>query len=211
MTDDEVMGLLNRLAGEKVARYQKRDAEYIPPEDLPPNIEGDICALVWYVGFLPSCDELIAHGAQKEQVSAALAKQKASLRIIEPSDLVPIPTNLAAELDGDLRAALAEEGESVPRQLDEKVVKWITEHRVEIYFNEGQHRGRPHVAVVLPDGKISVSLDDPPVLLTPHGYRGEASALKVVKKHLQPLRTLWDETRPDDQKLPIKIHSPLKT
>jgi hypothetical protein len=75
---------------------------------------------------------------------------------------------------------------------------------VEIYFNEGQHRGRPHVAVVLPDGKVSVSLEDPPTLLTPHGYRGEASALKVIKKHLIRLKKLWDDTRPDDQKLPVR-------
>jgi hypothetical protein len=87
-----------------------------------------------------------------------------------------------------LRVSLAEEAQDSVRRLDEKVVDWIPEHRVEIYFNEGQHRGRPHVAVVLPDGKVSVSLENPPVLLTPHGYRGEASALKVVNKHLERLQ-----------------------
>jgi hypothetical protein len=101
-----------------------------------------------------------------------------------------------------LRAWLAEEPQDSVRRLDEKVVNWIAEHRVEIYFNEGQHRGRPHVAIVLPDGKVSVSLENPPVLLTPHGYRGEASALRVVNKYRERLQQLWDDTRPDDQKLP---------
>jgi hypothetical protein len=202
MTDDEVAELLTKLGARRLAAWQRGEPGFELPEDAPSGIENDICALLWYVGSKPSRGDLLAAGATSEQIAAAMIAQKATLGIFEPSDLVPLPHELAQEIDADLRAALLDEPEESLRHLDEKVVDWITEYRVEIYFNEGQHRGRPHVAVVLPDGKVSVRLENSPVLLTPHGYRGEASALKVVKKHLQRLRKLWDDTRPDDQKLP---------
>lgn len=204
MNQEEVADVLIKLSAQKVAQFQKRDPAYTPPTDLPAGIEGDICALVWYVGAKPSRDELIALGATAEQADIALAVLKDTLRIVEPSDLVPIPVDLALTLQTELREAFAAEPEDTPQRLDERVVDWITEYRVEIYSNEGQHRGRPHVAVVLPDGKISVSLDDPPMILTPHGYRGEASARKVVTKYRDQLLELWHDTRPDDQKLPSK-------
>lgn len=204
MRQEDIQDRLIKLSAQKVARFQRREAGYIPPTDLPQGIEGDICALVWYVGAKPSRDELIGLGATSEQADLALAALKKTLGIIEPSDLVPIPVDLALSLQSELREAFAAEPASTPQRLDERVVGWITEYRVEIYSNESQHRGRPHVAVVLPDGKVSVSLDDPPAILTPHGYRGEASALKVVTKHRERLLELWHSTRPDDQKLPSK-------
>ncbi len=204
MTDEEIDALLIKLASAKVAQYQRRDPAYTPPDDLPEGIDSSIIELFWYVGAKPSRAELIAHGLSEQQADAALARKKAQLGIIEPEDLIPIPPDLAAQIDADLRAALEEEPEGTPRRLDERVVQEITELRVEIYSNEGQHRGRPHVAVVLQDGKVSVSLDDPPVVLTPHGYRGEASAVKVVTKHRTLLIDKWNSTRPDDQKLPVK-------
>jgi len=202
MTDDEVSDLLNKLGARRLAGFQRGESGFELPKDAPTGIENDICALLWHVGSRSSHDDLLAAGATPEQIAKAMTTQKVTLGIIEPSDLVPIPRDLAVALDTDLRAALLEEPEHSLRRVDEKVVDWITEHRVEIYFNEGQHRGRPHVAVILPDGKVSISLESTPKLLTPHGYRGEASALKVVKKYRRRLRKLWDKTRPDDQKLP---------
>lgn len=202
MTDEEVDNLLSALMARRVAAWQQGKLGPGLPGGVPEGTEADICAITWHIGMKPSRDGLLAAGATVEQVEAALAARKRLLDIIEPDDLVPIPPDLAEDIDRDLRAALLEESDDLRRRLDEKHVDWITEHRVEIYLNEGQHRGRPHVAVVLPDGKVSISLDDSPVLLTPHGYREEASALKVVRKHLSRLRKLWDDTRPDDQKLP---------
>lgn len=204
MTDDEVKDFLYRRSAERVAHYQKRTPGSAIPSELPSEIDGDIRALVWYVGAKPSRDDIFAAGATTEQVDAALADLKICLGIIEASDIVAIPTDLASEVTRDLQEALAEEPEGHLRRLDERWIKSIAEARVEIYSNEGQHRGRPHVVVILADGKVSVSLDDPPVLLTPHGYRGEASALKVVAKHRTRLRQIWDETRPDDQRLPTQ-------
>ena len=55
-----------------------------------------------------------------------------------------------------------------------------------MYGNESRHPGRPHVKVHLKDDAISVSLDDPPQILTPTGgMRGERSAIKTVKKYRQ--------------------------
>lgn len=204
MTEEEIDDLLIKLATAKVAQYQRRDPIYTPPDDLPEGIDSSIVELIWYVGAKPSRAEMIAHGLSAEQTDAALARKKAQLGIIEPNDLIPIPPDLAAQIDADLRAALAEEPEDIPRRLDERVVKEITELKVEIYSNEGQHRGRPHVAVTLQDDKISISLDDPPVVLTPGRYRGQAGAVKVVTKHRTLLLDIWNSTRPDDQRLPDK-------
>lgn len=204
MTDDEVKDLLIRISSQRYAAWQKGELDLAVSADLPKGIEGNISEGLWYVGVKGASEALIAAGATTEQAANAIIDHKNLLGIIEPSDLVLIPTGIAEKISRDLMKSLLDEPDNSPRRLDEVWVKCIKELRVEIYFNEGQHRGRPHVAVVLPDGKVSVSLEDPPVLLTPHGYRGEASALKVVKENLLLLRKLWDETRPDDQKLPSR-------
>jgi hypothetical protein len=74
--------------------------------------------------------------------------------------------------------------------------------RVEIYPNEGQHRGRPHCKVTyarrvagsfgLPDGEPLH-----PGRLGPH----EAAARKLVRKHGRRLLDDWFHYRPDDQRL----------
>lgn len=199
MTDEEVSALLLQLGSQRVAAWQR--GEMPPPSDAPEGFEHDIREILWHVGAKPSAGALLAAGATPEQVTAALEAKKALFEIIEPTDCVKIPDDLASQINADIETALSKEPEESFRSLNEKVVRWITECRVEMYHNEGQHRGRPHVAVVLPDGKISVSLENPPIILTPNGYRGEASALKVVKKHLRRLRKLWDDSRPDDQKI----------
>lgn len=121
-------------------------------------------------------------GASDEQIARALGRQKYTLGIVEAHDLVPIPADLARQIATDLETALAEEPADGWQRLDEKVVDFISEARVEIYYNEGQHRGRPHVAVILKDGKVSVSLDDPPVLLTKNGYRGDARHSRLFRQ-----------------------------
>lgn len=202
MTDDEVAELLLSLGSRRVARHQRREPGYEVSAEAPSGIEGDIEKLLWYVGMKPSRNELLTLGATPLQAEKAFAYYKCLFRVTEPSDLVPIPPDLASAIEEDLKMALSEEPAGGPQRLDEKWIKEITECRVEIYHNEGQHRGRPHVVVKLQDGKVSVSLDDPPELLTPHGYRGEAGAVKIVGKHRKRLRQIWDESRPDDQKLP---------
>ena len=171
---------------------------------LPPEIDGDISATMWRYGYLPGLDQLIAEGATPEQAARARAEAKALHSIVEEADLVPIPQDLATEIANDGRQFLAEEPDDLPRRLDEVHVKWITEIRVEIYFDEPKHRGFPHVAVILQDGKITVSLESPPRVMTPKGYRGEAAARKIVEKHLVRLLALWHSTRPSTQQLSPK-------
>lgn len=199
MTNEQLKDYLIKVSTALfAARQSEVNVSRIP--QLPAN--SDICAQLWYLGVVPSRDALVAAGATSEQIEAVMSELKAELAIIDPAEVVTIPPDLAHEIETDLQAALSEEPLNQPQRLDERLVKWITEYRVEIYSNEGQHRGRPHVSVILPSGSISVSLDDPPILLTPHGYRGEISAVKVVRKHRDRLLALWKETRPDDQKLP---------
>ena len=176
---------------------------------LPPDVAGNITAVLWRYGYRPGADELLALGATPDQIARAVQKQKAALEIYEPADLVPIPEKLAAEIAVDLATFLFEEPEDGLRRLDERVVDWITDLRVEMYFDEPKHRGRPHVAVVLSDGKISVSLEDPPKILTPHGYRGEASAKKMIEKTREPLLKLGKDSRQDTQNRdPAKAKAP---
>ena len=204
MSDDEVYDLLLKLSSKRVADWQKGLIRHLPAVDEPASAGTDICETVWYIGTRPIVPDLRSAGASDEQIARALGRRKHTLGIVEVSDLVPIPADLARQIATDLETALAQEPADGWQRLDEKVVDFISEARVEIYFNEGQPRGREHVAVVLQDGKVSVSLEDPPVLLTKNGYRGEASALKVVARHRTALRALWDDTRPDDQKLPSR-------
>jgi len=200
MTDDEVYNMLLSLAAKEYAAWQKGER----PEALknaPATAASSINEGLWYVGTRHITSDLFAHGATEEQVRSAVEKQKAILGIVEQSDLADIPNELQLEITDDLRNQLNDEPEDMLRRLDEKLIPEITECRIDIYLNESQHRGRPHVVVTLQDGQISVSLEDPPKVLTPHGYRGERSAQKVVKKHLKRLLEIWYETRPDDQKL----------
>lgn len=80
-------------------------------------------------------------------------------------------------------------------------VSYINQFRVEIWPNEGKHRGRPHVAVTLPRGQISISLDDPPEILTPKRLPHEREALAIITQYRERLIDFWDESRPDTQRL----------
>jgi len=196
MTDDEVEKRFLAIAVKLAKPYL--NGEY---GELPAAVRGDIQAILWEYGYLPALPLLVAEGATAEQTARARRATKTLFEIIEAEDLVPIPPDLVAHIARDLPIFLDEESETALRRLDEKHVDWITEARVEMYFDEPKHRGRPHVAIVLPDGKISVSLEDPPVILTPHGYRGESAARKVVAKYRVRLKALWDQSRPTTQQL----------
>ena len=201
MTDEEVYQRLMEESTREVAAFQKGERP-TSLEGAPVTASDSISELVWYVGAMHVQREVIDAGATQEQLADALIRLKATLGIEEPKTFLALPSSLATELANSLRDALADEPEGQPQRLDEKLISEIPELRVEMYMNESQHRGRPHVAVSLPDGKISVSLDDPPQVLTPHRLRGEASALQVIAKYRLRLLEIWSDTRPDDQRLP---------
>jgi hypothetical protein len=168
--------------------------------------------VLWDEGYVPASKLLIAKGVPAEQVKAEMAKVKGLLDIIEPSDLIAFPPDLHDELVNDLRAEISNEPPLALLRLDERVVKFISDFRVEMWSDESQHAGRPHVKVHLKNGAISVSLDLKPQNLTPRGgLIGEASALKVIKKHRKKLLKLWHKTRPDTQKLIKPQKSSLKS
>jgi hypothetical protein len=158
--------------------------------------------VLWDEGYIPASKYLIEAGVPERQVRTEMAKVKALLDIVEPSDLIAFPQNLHDELDKYFSAEISKEPPLTRLRLDERVVKLISEFRVEMWSNESQHAGRPHVKVHLKNGAISISLDPEPENLTPRGgLTGEATALKVIKKHRKKLLKLWQETRPDTQKL----------
>jgi hypothetical protein len=198
MTDEEVEDRLRKKACQLVVPFINRVAH---PR---PTLTQSDCGLevLWDEGYVPASKRLIAQGAPPAQVKAQMDKVKALLGIIEPSDLISFPPDLHDELVTDFKAVIVNEPPLAMRRLDERVVKEISEFRVEMWSNESQHAGRPHVRVHLKNGAISVSLDPEPQNLTPRGgLIGEASALRVIKKKRKMLLDLWQQTRPDTQKL----------
>ena len=198
MTDEEVEERLRKEACRLVVPFINRVAS--PRPTLSQSDRG--LEVLWDEGYVPASKRLIAQGVPPAQVHAQMDKVKALLGIIEPNDLILFPPNLYEELITDLKAEIVNEPPLALLRLDERIVKEISEFRVEMCSNESQHAGRPHVRVHLKNGAISVSLDPEPQNLTPRGgLIGETSALKVIKKHRQMLLDLWQQTRPDTQKL----------
>jgi len=163
---------------------------------------GSGLEILWDEGYLPARATLIAQGVPAADIDLQLAKVKELLDIVEPSDLVAFPADLHGKLITEIASEIASEPPLKRQRLDERVVRAITEFKVEMFSNESKHAGRPHVKVHLKGGAVSISLDDPPESLTPTGgIVGEASAIKVVAKNRKTLLALWNETRPDDQKI----------
>ena len=198
MTDKDVEDRLREEANRLAVPFLNRVVA--PRPSLTQSDRG--LEVLWDEGYIPASEILIASGVSEAQVKAEMAKVKVLLDIIEPTDLISFPSDLHQALVDDLMIELANEPPPTVQRLDERVVPFITELRVEMWSNESQHAGRPHVKVHLKDCAISVSLDPEPVNLTPRGgLVGEASALKVIKKNRGKLLKLWHKTRPDTQRL----------
>jgi hypothetical protein len=164
--------------------------------------EADICKLLWKFGFKPASIILKQQGVPPAAIDIAMSFYKSLWEIVEPSDLVVLPDNLERKMLDSYRDEISANPPQELQRLDERVIKEITEFRVEMYGDEARHAGRPHVKVYLQDGAISISLDDPPINLTPKGsMRGLDAALKVIGEFRSLLLDRWHQTRPDTQKL----------
>ena len=151
-----------------------RDGE--KPFSLEQAISKRGWEILWECGYRKAGVELIDAGEERQLVKTQLLKLKDHFEIVEKQDVVTFPNWLEQRLQ--------------------------TEFRVKMYTDERKHRGRPHVAAYLKNGKISASLEDPQINLTPSGgLVGEAKALKVIKKNRKALLQLWDQTRVDSQQL----------
>jgi len=185
MTDAEVLNRLIKVATQCAAERSSH---------------AQILDRLWDDGFLPARQVLLEEGVPSEQVHAQMAKAKEIFGVVEPADLTPLPLDLQTKLTTELEAEIHKE--SGPELLAERHIREITEYKVEMWSNESKHAGRPHVTVTVRGVQISVSLDEEPKNLTPKGtIVGEASALRVVKKNRERLLQIWEETRPDTQKL----------
>lgn len=79
----------------------------------------------------------------------------------------------------------------------------ITDFKVVVRPNEGQHRGRPHCVVQMDRGAPEVSVD----ILTGEILAGNPgpwrhTITKAILEHSAALKDFWDSLRPDDQRLP---------
>lgn len=158
--------------------------------------------VLWEYGYKIAASELLAQGEDKQLITLHLDVLKSYLQIIEKDDVISMPHQLQSCLYTSFDSEFSNEPPIKVERLDERLVKGIKNFRVEMYTDESKHRGRPHVAVYLKNGKVSISLDNPPKILTPSGgLVGEASALKAIGKHREELLKLWHETRADTQKL----------
>jgi len=86
------------------------------------------------------------------------------------------------------------------RSLLAEVTVEIGRFKAVIRPNESQHRGRPHCLIEL--NETSATFD----IVTGDRLAGslkrwDRTAEKVVKEHSDELMTVWNRTRPDDQKL----------
>ncbi|MBA4026724.1 MAG: hypothetical protein C0473_00630 [Cyanobacteria bacterium DS3.002] len=88
-------------------------------------------------------------------------------------------------------------------QLNEKKFARIKNFKVEIFPNESKHPGLPHCKVTIDDKSASFKLCDGTLLVGDLG-RYNAAASKEINKHKSELLTMWNDTRPDDQKLANK-------
>ena len=198
MTEEEIFSFLIERGAKLGAPYHNGEQPYaLRNSTLETGWE-----VLWEFGYCPAAEELQKSGEDQILVSNQMKRLKSYLRIIEFQDVVVFPESLSQELKADFDKTLPNEKPLNILRLDERLIKSITEFRVEMYTDESKHRGRPHVAVYLKNGKISISLDDPPENLTPSGgLVGEASALKVIEKNRDKLLKIWNETRVDTQKL----------
>jgi hypothetical protein len=204
VTDEQVERNLVRLACRRVVPFLNGTAR---PRRTRTQSDYSLKTL-WDEGFVPASRRLITDGVPPNHLKTAMNKFKRLLGIVEPDDLIFFPATLQKQLINELKAEVANEEPLATLRLDERVVSEISEFRVEMWSNESQHAGRPHVRVHLKNGIISVSLDPEPVNLTPRGgLIGEASALKVIKKYLKVLLDLWYRTRPDTQKLTARNYA----
>ena len=152
--------------------------------------------------FYPQAgQELIAEGADPAAIAAFIDKARAREQPLPSGQSLPLSGELFATVEATFRLEL-ENGPEGPARLDEKWVKSVTDFHMDIFHDESKHRGFPHVKVKLQDGDINISISkQPEVVAGTRGLRGEAAALKAVKKHHKALKKVWDDTRPDDQKL----------
>ncbi len=84
--------------------------------------------------------------------------------------------------------------------LVEKQYKEIRQFKVEIFPNESTHRGRPHCKVTTDKGAVTVDISNGGIIAGTAGH-WTRTIQKVVLSHSDGLKRLWDEMRPDDQKL----------
>jgi hypothetical protein len=84
--------------------------------------------------------------------------------------------------------------------LTEKTYPEIDAFKVEIFPNEGRHRGRAHCRVTTDDGSVSVDIETYEIIAGEPG-RWARSIRKAVEEHHAGLLALWNQTRPDDQRL----------
>lgn len=86
--------------------------------------------------------------------------------------------------------------------LAEKTYPEITEFKVEIFPNEGKHRGRPHCKVTTDKGAVTIDLHTIEIIVGSAGH-WEGTIQKVLGQecHKNALLNLWNNTRPNDQRL----------
>lgn len=148
-------------------------------------------------------DEFIRNGGDEAQIRQAVQKQISS-RGFPEGETRPLSEDLHLELTKSFEHFAASDEEGLSR-LDEVKVTAKTGFTMFFYPNESQHAGFPHLTAELKDGPVNISIcNNPEVIAGKMGLRGEAAALKAVKKHRKALLKQWHATRPDDQKIKPK-------
>jgi hypothetical protein len=113
-----------------------------------------------------------------------------------------VPEELADNIRNNIRAygPMNEGGVSF---LIEKTYPEVDQFKIEVFPNEGKHRGRPHCRVTTDKGAITVDLASFEILAGDAGPWNH-TVKKVIADNAVGLMKFCDTLRPDDQKLPAQ-------
>ena len=87
--------------------------------------------------------------------------------------------------------------------LAERQYPEIHQFKVEVFPNVGQHGGRPHCKVTTDKGAVTVDLDTAQIIAGDAGHWNR-TVERTAAAPTEGLLALWDEMRPDDQRLPVR-------
>jgi len=211
MTNKEIESALISAAASRIVPILKGEKAY--PEDSW-SAPGQISETYWEHGIRHVREDVIHMGADPNRVDEVIAELKMTMGGHVLDDFIALPEDLLEDMNVDYEEYLADEAQQTINgpdgllmaivNLDERRISDVEGFRVEMFSNESQHAGRPHVKVYVGGNAISVSLnDDPPeIIASPNGkLQGQDAAVHAVAKHRLRLLRIWYETRPEDQKL----------
>lgn len=197
--DNSRFGLIGSWHSHPSGKPEPSVADLQTLKDMMEHPSTDLAFKVLIIVCPGSGDQLLTGGVVLTQKPRTLSKIEI---FIEPTSWHTIEDTLKEDILNTISALGP--GEDLPndkRSSIERTYSAIKEFKVEIRANESQHRGRPHCCVTTDKGAVSVDIRTGEIIAGNAG-RWNTSVSKAVVAHSNGLQELWDQMRPDDQRLP---------